>query len=176
MMMEEKKELRKEIRQRLRLLLEEEKSILSQIVMDRLENSPEFQQAHTILLFWSLPDEVDTHELILRHAEGKTILLPVVIGDDTEIRRFRGMEYMKKGAFNIDEPEGEAVVDYSAIDLVVVPGMAFDREGNRLGRGKGYYDRLLKKIDAPTIAICFPCQVVDHVPHEEWDVRIDAII
>ena len=174
--MEEKKRLRKEIRQQLRNLSDEKKLAFSASIIAQLEATSEFQDAQTILFFWSLPDEVQTHDVINQTFTSKTILLPVVIGDDTEIRQFQGLDHMQKGAFDIEEPTGEPFTDYDKIDLVVVPGLGFDLNGNRLGRGKGYYDKLLAKIPAPTIAICYPCQLVQSVPHEEWDIRIDRII
>ena len=81
------------------------------------------------------------------------------------------------GVYGIEEPTGEAFTDYAAIDFIVVPGVAFDAKGNRLGRGKGYYDRLLPRIPtAYKAGICFPFQLVEEVPAESFDVRMDIII
>lgn len=129
------------------------------------------------MLYHSLKDEVDTHAFIRKWSREKRILLPVVTGDDLELRLYTGPEDLTIGAYGIEEPTGALFTDYSTIDLIVVPGVAFDRDGNRLGRGKGYYDRLLPRIpSAYKIGICFPFQVVDEVPAEPFDIRMDEII
>ena len=105
------------------------------------------------------------------------IALPVVVGDDLELRLYTGPEDLKPGAYGIEEPTGELFTDYADIDFIVVPGVAFDRNGNRLGRGKGYYDRLLPRIpSAHKAGICFPFQLVEEVPAEPFDIRMDEII
>ena len=84
---------------------------------------------------------------------------------------------LNKGAFNIMEPYGTPYTNYSEIDLAIIPGMAFDNNGNRLGRGKGYYDRLLEKMTSIyKIGICFPFQMVDNVPTECTDIKMNEII
>ena len=116
-------------------------------ILTALEAHPAFRAANTVLLYHSLNDEVDTHEFIQKWSNKKRILLPVVVGDDLELRVYTGPENMSIcGVYGIEEPTGEAFTDYAAIDFIVVPGVAFDAKGNRLGRGKGYYDRLLPRI------------------------------
>ncbi len=121
-------------------------------------------------------DEVQTHEFVHRWSSEKNILLPAVVGDELELRRFTGTDDLAVGSYGIAEPTDELVTNYDCIDLVVVPGLAFDRLGQRLGRGKGYYDRLLPQIKAPKLGICFPFQLVDEVPSEPFDVRMDGVI
>ena len=101
-----------------------------------------------------------------------------MVGDDLELRIYTGPENMSIcSVYGIEEPTGEAFTDYAAIDFIVVPGVAFDAKGNRLGRGKGYYDRLLPRIpSAYKAGICFPFQLVEEVPAESFDVRMDIII
>lgn len=82
---------------------------------------------------------------------------------------------MKKGSFGIDEPTGETVTDLSAIDIAIIPGVGFDKQGNRLGRGKGYYDRLLPKLQSYNIGICFSFQVIPAVPVEPFDHPMDEV-
>ena len=87
------------------------------------------------------------------------------------------MQDLQAGAFGILEPTGKLFTDYEKIDVVVVPGMAFDKEGHRLGRGKGYYDRFLAKIrNTYKIGLCFPWQLVDNVPTDEHDILMDEIM
>ncbi|HQG08910.1 MAG TPA: 5-formyltetrahydrofolate cyclo-ligase, partial [Dysgonamonadaceae bacterium] len=67
-------------------------------------------------------------------------------------------------------------VDFDSIDLIIVPGVAFDRKLNRLGRGKGYYDRLLSQLKSPKIGICFDFQLLESIPVEDWDIKMDMIV
>lgn len=146
-------------------------------ILAALEAHPAFRAASTVLLYHSLKDEVDTHAFIRKWSRKKRILLPVVVGDDLELRIYTGPDDMAIGAYGIDEPTGELFTDYAAIDFIAVPGVAFDRSGNRLGRGKGYYDRLLPRIpSAYKAGICFPFQLVEEVPAEAFDIRMDEVI
>ena len=121
-----------------------------------------------------MPDEVCTHELIEKYASKKKILLPVIDGEKWYIREYKGD--LKTGEYNIQEPTGVNYYDYGSIDLVVVPGVCFDKDKGRVGRGKGYYDRILKEIKAFKIGICFDCQLLSKVPADEWDVKMDQVM
>lgn len=133
---------------------------------------------NTILLYHSLPDEIDTHELIgFLHSIGKTILLPTVVGNELELHQYIDeMELSQSTTFGILESTGPLFTDYSKIDLAIIPGMAFTLTGNRLGRGKGYYDRLLPKLQCPLIGLAFPFQIVDYIPCEEHDISVTQVI
>ena len=147
--------------------------------LTKLSRHPRLADAHTVLLYSALPDEVPTLPLLNRlTAEGKTVLLPRVVSDtDMELRRYTGPHDLEPGAFGIMEPTGELFTDYDHIDVAVVPGMAFDREGHRLGRGKGYYDRFLARLPhIYKIGVCFPFQLVDQVPTDAHDILMDEVI
>ena len=174
-MKEKKRELRKRIAA-LKIQHADASTRLSAEVMEALEAYPPFRQAETVLLYYSLPDEVATHEFIDRWYTRKQLLLPAVVGDDLELRRYTGPQSMAIGAYGIAEPVGEAFTRLSDIDLVVVPGVAFDQQGHRLGRGKGYYDRLLPQLRAHKVGICYPYQLLEEVPAEPFDVLMDAVI
>ena len=138
-------------------------------------------EAQTIMAYYSLPDEVNTHALIDELvAEGKTVLLPKVMGADTmELRRYTGRADLQEGAYHILEPVGEPFTDLSAIDLILVPGLAFDAAGHRLGRGRGYYDRFLHSKNRPycvKIGVCFDFQKVDEVPVDAHDIAMDKVV
>lgn len=168
-----KQELRKLIRERKALCTMEELTKLSEEICRKVMATPAWQDARTVLLYHALPDEVNT--LSILRARGKSLLLPVVVGDDLELRVYDGST--TEGAFHIQEPIGLLFTDYPSIDLAIIPGMAFDREGHRLGRGKGYYDRLLPHLThAYRLGICFPFQLLDSVPTEEHDMKMDAVI
>lgn len=175
-------ERKKELRKRVALLKTRHKSSgtrqsQSAEILAALEAHPAFKAANTVLLYYSLEDEVDTHAFVRKWSRQKRILLPVVVGDDLELRVYTGPEDMAVGSYGIAEPTGEIFTDYAAIGFIAVPGVAFDRNGNRLGRGKGYYDRLLPRIpSAYKAGICFPFQMVEEVPAEPFDIRMDEII
>ncbi|MGN0282320.1 MAG: 5-formyltetrahydrofolate cyclo-ligase [Prevotella sp.] len=174
----QKSELRKIVRLRKREFDQRQLAELSLAIMARLKAEPHFAQAKTVMLYAALPDEVDTTTL-LKNTEGKTIILPKVTGDTTmETRLFRRWEDLSEGKFNILEPNGPLFTDYEAIDVVVVPGMAFDRDGNRLGRGKGYYDRFLTELPDHIykIGVCFDFQKFDHIPADDNDVAMDIVV
>ena len=131
----------------------------------------------TILLYWSLPDEVRTPQLIdSLHKMGHHILLPVVNGDTLLLREYRNISDMTVGQFEIQEPIGGEFTDYDKIDLAFIPGRAFTTDGARLGRGKGYYDRLLTKIGCPLIGVCFPFQIVEKIPMDTHDIMVNEVI
>lgn len=174
-----KKELRQEIRARKRQFSEAQLRELSLSVLLRMLDNQHVKEADTILMYYSLPDEVFTHEVINTLVEeGKTVLLPVVLnGEDMVLRLYRGAEDLKTGSFGIMEPVGKPFPCYSEIDVAIIPGMSFDNDGNRLGRGKGYYDRLLAKIPQTyKIGMCFDFQKTDKVPTEETDIRMDEVL
>lgn len=174
----EKKELRRQIKALKATYSLDEKRAMSARVWARLEREPLFRDARTVLLYWSMDDEVATHDAVCRWAASKRVLLPCVKGDTLELREFRGMDSLRPGeGFGIPEPVGELFTDYAAIDAVVVPGVAFDARCHRLGRGRGYYDRILKQTpSAAKIGICFDFQFVDEVPTDELDVPMNLVI
>ncbi len=174
--MSEKQILRKEIKRKVNLLTEEQRYYQSSIVFRRIEDSPIFQQARVVFSFWSLSGEIPTHSFNERWFQEKKIILPVVVGDDLELRQYQGFDQMRKGAFNILEPVGERLSDMSEIDFAIIPGLAFTIEGHRLGRGRGFYDRLLPQLSCRKIGVCFDCQIVESLPLDPWDVPLDGLV
>ena len=156
----------------------EELEALSVSMLQRLELHPVFVEARTVLLYHSLPDEVTTHTFIDRWCGEKEIILPTVVGDDLVLHRYTGPDCLTLGSYGILEPSGELFTDFGRITLAVIPGMAFDHQGNRLGRGKGYYDRLLPRLThAYKLGLCFPFQLLsEEIPHELHDQKMDAVI
>lgn len=175
-----KAELRKNIRERKRQFTSKMLGELSLMLINKLLENDKIKEANTILMYYSMPDEVNTHQVVdTLVALGKKVLLPVVInGEELEIREYKDKNDLKEGiAYHIMEPVGEKYNDYNNIDVAVVPGMSFDDNGNRLGRGKGYYDRFLKQIpQAYKIGICFNFQKVEAVPTEKTDIKMDEVI
>ena len=148
-------------------------------ILTALEAHPAFRAANTVLLYHSLNDEVDTHEFIRKWSNKKRILLPVVVGDDLELRIYTGPENMSIcGVYGIEEPTGEAFTDYAAIDFIVVPGVAFTAAGARMGRGRGYYDKYLSQSGFRGVkaGVCYAHQLVGELPVEPHDVFMDYVV
>lgn len=148
-------------------------------ICSRVLASAWWQEAGILLLYYPLADEVDVRPLIRQAFDsGKQVLLPVCVGDELELRIYEGKTSLAKGAFGIMEPNGPLFAEehYSDIRLAVIPGMAFDRAGHRLGRGKGYYDRLLPKLtNARLEGICFPFQILDEIPADAHDFPVHEV-
>jgi 5-formyltetrahydrofolate cyclo-ligase len=138
---------------------------------------PEVEKATTIATYFSYGDEPDTFTLNqLLITLGKNLLLPRINGDSLEWVNWNGDigDTTKHGL--IPEPLGIAITDLSQIDVVLVPALAIDRDGFRLGQGKGFYDRALKDLSAITIGIIFPHELMDEpLPRDTWDIPVTLI-
>jgi 5-formyltetrahydrofolate cyclo-ligase len=171
----EKKEIRRKIRELKKQLTEFQKQLEANTVFDKIESLPEFKAAKSILLYWSTPDELPTHKIIKKWIDNKQIVLPTVHGDDLVLKSYCSNGALKQGALGIWEPDSQE--DYTEnIDLVIVPGVAFDQTKNRLGRGKGYYDRYFMNNNSTKIGVAFDCQFLSEVPSSELDVKMDKVI
>jgi 5-formyltetrahydrofolate cyclo-ligase len=178
MMQEKKKEVRKKVRAQIKLLSTNEKQQQADAVFSKIEELPEFKKAHTIMHYWSLPDEIPTHVCIQNWGATKQILLPVIEGDDLIIKEYTGIENMQPDPrFNIPEPAGQPIENPEP-DIIIIPGVAFDSNCNRLGRGKGFYDRFLAKhnLSSMLIGVCLNEQIVPEVPTEPHDFKLDMVI
>ena len=163
-----------------------EKDELSRIICDRFMSLPEFASAKTVLFYIDVRAEVRTrHSLPAALASGKTIVVPWC-NDRGELELFRlaDMNELAIGMYKILEPKPElrALPEKQCtaeeLDLVMVPGVAFDRHGARMGHGKGYYDKLLQhaRRDTPLVALAFECQLFPEVPVAGHDIFMDKII
>ena len=161
-----------------RQLTPEEKLRRSEAVMRQVEQLPEFRKARVVLMYWSMADEVQTHAFVERWHREKTVLLPCVDGDDLRLRQYTGPECLVAGEqFGIGEPTGPEWTDLEAVELIVVPGVAFDLRNNRMGRGRGFYDRLLKSTPrAVKVGVAYGFQLLDEIPVEAFDVPMNLVI
>lgn len=171
----DKKELRKKIKSMRLMLSEAEKMSAAAEVFARLEADAAFLMADKVLMYHSLPDELSTHEFLNKWSSRKQFYLPRVNGVNLDILPY-DRSRLELGAFHIEEPQGADTVDESEIELIVVPAVAYDRNGNRLGRGKGFYDRLLQRSHAVKIGVGYDFQLVDAIPVEPHDVPVDIVI
>ena len=180
-----KSSFRENILTLLRNQKEEERLKKSAKVLENLFSLEEFRCAQTILFYASFDGEVDTFEMMKQAQKlKKTIALPTVIKAQRRIipRIVRNLrEGLHRGAYGILEPKKEFAepVEVSQLDLVLVPGIAFDKNNHRLGRGLGYYDRFLRQLPShtPTIGLAFDFQVVDRLPYREsHDVQLSHVV
>lgn len=180
-MIMDKSSLRKYIREQKRHFLQRELEEMSFCISSKIMQCQEVIDAKRIMMYYPLPDEVNISSLLDELCDrGKEIYLPKVISDEEmSIHRYNGKESLEIGAFGILEPVGDKIGKeiLDSIEVAIVPGMAFDRYGNRLGRGKGYYDRFLSLVpNIYTIGVCFPFQIVDVVPSNENDVAMKIVL
>ncbi len=175
------KENKNTIRKKVKILLDnfsfDENIIIAENIFTKIENLEIFANSKNILHYWSIYNEVPTHNCINRWALTKKILLPVVHGDILLIKEFSGEENMIIGnSFGIKEPLGKIFEDFSSIDLAIIPGLAFDKNNNRMGRGKGFYDKLLKKLNIYKIGVCYDFQLFESIPVTSNDIKMDMIV
>lgn len=174
-MIMEKNEIRRKVKALRVMLSDMEKKAAAEDVFARLEQTAAFLLADNILMYHSLPDELHTHDFLRKWSRLKHFYLPRVNGVNLEILPYDESR-LELGSFHIEEPTGNDVADPSEIELVVVPAVAYDRRGNRLGRGKGFYDRLLSTTKATKVGVGYEFQLVDEVPVEPHDVGVDIVI
>ena len=164
-----------------------DKDATSGKILERVFALPDYQAAKCVMFYVDAGSEVRTrHHLPAALESGKSIVVPYCVVETTTLRLFRleSMQELVEGAYKILEPRVELrespakQVRPEELDLVLVPGTAFDREGGRMGQGKGYYDRLLAGVrtDAKLVALAFACQLVDRVPVDGHDVFMDLVV
>ena len=171
----EKTDIRRKIKNLRMMLSEMEKASAAEEVFAQLEKTAAFMMADNILMYHSLPDELQTIKFLQKWHDRKRFFLPRVNGVNLDILPFEETR-LELGSFHIEEPTGDDVVDVDDIELMVIPAVAFDRKGNRLGRGKGFYDRLLSTSKATKIGVGYEFQLFDDLPSEPHDVAMDMVI
>jgi len=177
MFQEKKKELRKLIRQLKEKQNTEAYFRESAEIMAAVEQLPAFINASTVMAYWSIKSEVYTHDFVKKWSNRKRIILPSVDGDKMNLKLYQGDDNLVPGGlYEIPEPDGPVFTDYESIDIIIVPGIAFDKANNRMGRGKAYYDRFLNPLKSLKIGVCFSFQLFDEIPADEHDIRMDMVI
>jgi len=175
---------KKDIRRRMKGLQQEftpeQAEEESKAIWSAIESCEAFRNASTVLLYMNIPGEVETRSFIERWKGRKRIAIPLVKGDRLELKEYDAHK-LTEGYKGILEPSEDAVtVGVSELELAVVPGVAFARLENgraaRLGRGGGFYDRLLPALECPCIGVCYSYRLVDTVPTEDWDRSLDGVV
>lgn len=164
----------------------ENKDEISKQIVEKFMALPEYQSAKTVVFYLDVRSEVRTrHSLQDALASGKKIVVPYCIeGNELELFHLESLDELSTGMYRILEPKVELRdvpakrVDVKDVDLIMVPGVAFDQRGGRTGHGKGYYDRMLEdaRPDTPLVALSFDCQMFDEIPMQEHDVFMDKVV
>jgi len=164
---------------------QENKDELSRGIVARFMALPEYQAAQTVLFYLDVRSEVRTrHSLADALASGKKIVVPYCVDGELELFHLESTDELSVGMYKILEPKPELRsvaakhVAPADLDLIMVPGVAFDRRGGRTGHGKGYYDKLLEhaRPNTPLVALAFECQLFDEIPMQPHDVFMDKVI
>ncbi len=179
-----KKELRKSIIEQRNQLPSEEIRAKSSSIAEKLYNLPAYREAGIVMFFITFGSEVNTRPMVEDTIKrGKVALAPKPEPKTREMIPSQIIDWdsdLVPGAYDIPEPKDEALRPFNpgSIDLLIVPGVAFDLKGNRLGYGGGYYDRFFSLLNSqtPLVALVFDLQIVPEVPVDEWDRRVDIII
>jgi 5-formyltetrahydrofolate cyclo-ligase len=174
-----KRSLRREILAARDALPEGDRTRAAAEIERRAVREMERSAAAAAMVFWSFGSEVATAEMIRAlHDLGLVVALPRIVGEELQARTYRPGEPVTETSFGAREPAGGRILDPREIDVVVVPGVAFDRGGYRVGYGGGYYDRFLPRTraDARRLSVAFGLQVVDRVPHGSFDLPVHTIV
>ncbi|MEP0428552.1 5-formyltetrahydrofolate cyclo-ligase [Rhodopirellula bahusiensis] len=162
-----------------------DKDILSRAITDAVMQLPVYQSAQCVMWYIDVRSEVRTrHALQPAIQSGKRIIVPFCVDGELELFHLESMQELSEGAYGILEPcvelrhEASKRVTATDLDLILVPGVGFDRRGGRVGHGKGYYDKLLRSVrrDTALVAIAFECQMFDAIPMQPHDIFMDMVV
>ena len=168
--------LRAIVEQRRRMLTKEEVETDSARIIAQIEQMSVFREAKVVLIYYPVHNEVDLRPLLNKYCDQKTFLLPVTHRHSMEVRPYDGEDMMRKGRLGVPEPQTETYKGH--IDLMIIPGVVFDRHRHRIGRGGGYYDKFLSKhLSTTTIGVCYDFQLKKHtVPHHLHDLKVSRLV
>ncbi len=173
-----KRRIRRDVLAARDALLPEERMALGERVVERFLALPAVERAGSVMAFWAFGSEVPTARLIERlHASGTTVALPRIEGRELVPVAFGSGDPTVTTPFGAEEPVDGVPLEPAALDVVAVPGLAFDRDCGRIGYGGGFYDRFLRGVEAFTVGLAFGLQVVDReLPRGHFDLRLDAVV
>jgi len=149
-------------------------------IKEKLFGLKKYKDARTVLFYVSYNGEVFTHDMIKEALKDKKVVVPISNKEDysLSLSELKNWDDLEISSYGILEPEKDCIKEVSIdeIDLIIVPGVAFDCKGNRMGHGKGYYDRLLENTKVKTVGLAFELQIVKNIPTDEHDKPVDLII
>lgn len=171
----EKNKIRELLTQKRRLLTADDIATFSAQVVEHLEQLPCFQTAKSVMIYYPTHNELDVLSLIKKYKREKTFLLPVSHRHYMEACPYEGNAKMHRGKFNIPEPTTPPFA--GKIDLIIMPGVAFDKHGSRLGHGRGYYDKFIAvNRSSVRIGVGYDFQLINHVPTRWYDKRVNYVV
>jgi 5-formyltetrahydrofolate cyclo-ligase len=162
-----------------------EKEAVSTRITDRVQSLPEYQAARVVMYYIDVRDEARTRQALpVALKSDKKIVIPFCVDGELELFWLESMDELEEGAYRILEPRSdlrevaEKRVAVEELDLILVPGVAFDAIGGRTGHGKGYYDKLLEhaRPETPLVALAFDCQIFDEIPMQAHDIYMDKVV
>jgi 5-formyltetrahydrofolate cyclo-ligase len=162
-----------------------EKEAVSKQITDRVQSLPEYVSAKTVMFYIDVRDEARTRQALPEAlASDKQVVIPFCVDGELELFLLESMDELEEGAYKILEPRTDLRevaakrAPVEQLDLILVPGVAFDRMGGRTGHGKGYYDKLLERArpQTPLIALAFDCQIFDEIPMQSHDIYMDKVV
>ncbi|MAG17877.1 MAG: 5-formyltetrahydrofolate cyclo-ligase [Candidatus Diapherotrites archaeon] len=171
--------LRKQIFEKRKSVSKDEVLEKSKKIFENLFSLEEINQAQNIAVYISFNNEVETKLIIEKLWKlGKNVFIPVMKEEHLHFAKINSFEGLAENKRGILEPKEELFISPNEIELFIVPGLAFDKEGNRLGWGKGFYDHFFNfnKIDAKKIGLAFDFQIVIQIPHKSHDVKMDFVV
>ncbi len=162
-----------------------DKDSVSKQITDRVVALPEYEAASCVMWYVDVRDEARTRHALPQALEsGKRIVIPYCVDGELELFHLESMDELETGMYKILEPRADLRevehkrVDVKDLDLILVPGVAFDDRGGRTGHGKGYYDKLLEnaRLETPLISLAFECQMFDEIPMQDHDIFMDKVV
>lgn len=174
----DKKVLRKQIREQKRAMTPDQIQSASEKLKELFLATEQYRQAKTIYGYLPYNQEVRTVPILAQAmADGKQVAVPKVYGDEMKFIYLTDLTQVEEGYAGIPEPVADGPVADDPTALVLMPGLAFDKEGHRIGYGGGFYDKfLMAEPEHPTVALCFEFQIVEQIPTEEFDIPVDQVI
>ena len=169
-----KEQLRKEFLNKRNDLTKEEVISKSKVIIEKLKQDSAYKNAKTIMFYVSKDNEVFTHDLIKE--TDKKIVVPKMIDNKIECCKIDNFDELELGSYDILEPKECKKCNLDEIDLIIVPGIVFDKENHRIGFGGGYYDDLLKNCKCLKIGLAYEFQIIDNFPKDEWDIKVDKVV
>lgn len=174
----DKQQLRKAIREKKRAMPPEEIERRSEILARLFLETPEYRQARTLYGYLPYNQEVRTIPILEQALrDGKQVAVPKVYGDTMHFLLLEDLTQVAKGYAGIPEPIADGPVAQDPAALVLMPGLAFDPQGHRIGYGGGFYDKFLaQEPEHPTVALCYDFQVLPHLDTQEFDIPVDLVL